>query len=152
MINPEYISLPLIGEVDLTKELFTNILWNDIFKVLVIPVYVMVVSNLVNMHSGYNGLQSGLSIIVISTLISKSFISSEMDNIYPSIAFAGSMIAFWLLTNIPLKFFEGNIGSLLFGSVIGCIIVIQKLWWFGFFILIPHTFNFFAMDFVALFD
>ena len=35
-----------------------------------------------------------------------------------------------------------NIGSQLFGSLIGCIIVIQQYWWFGFFILIPHIFNF----------
>ena len=102
----------------------------------------MVVSNLVNMHSGYNGLQSGLSIIIITTLIFKSFILGNLSNIYPAIAFLGSIMAFWTYNRYPSKVFEGNIGSLLFGSVIGCMIVIQQLWWFGFFILIPHTFNF----------
>jgi hypothetical protein len=34
--------------------------YSDIFKVFVVPVYIMVVSNLINMHSGFNGLQCGL--------------------------------------------------------------------------------------------
>ena len=33
-------------------------------------------------------------------------------------------------------------GSQLFGSLIGCIIVVQEYWWFGFLILFPHTLNF----------
>ena len=51
------------------------------------------------------------------------------------------MCAFWIFNKYPSRLFEGNIGSLLFGSIIGSIIVVQGYWWFGFFILIPHTFN-----------
>ena len=142
VINPEIIWLPIIGNFDLSNLFLGQISWNDLFKVFIIPIYIMVVSNLVNMHSGYNGLQSGLSIIILSTLIAHSLILENIKNIYPSIAFLGSMFAFWFFNKYPSKVFEGNIGSLLFGSVIGCIIVIQQFWWFGFFILIPHTFNF----------
>ena len=142
IVNPQEVWIPLFGNFNLDSVFFGSILWNDIFKVFIVPIYVMVVSNLVNMHSGYNGLQSGLSIIIITTLIFKSFILGDLSNIYPAIAFLGSIIAFWIYNRYPSKVFEGNIGSLLFGSVIGCIIVIQQLWWFGFFILIPHTFNF----------
>jgi len=142
VLSPEIITIPLIGDFDLTKEFSGDVTWSDVFRVTVIPIYVMVVSNLVNMHSGYNGLQSGLSIIVLSTLLCKSWTDGTISNVIPSGAFLGSMLALWWFNKYPSRVFEGNIGSLLFGSVIGCVIVIQEYWWFGFFILIPHTINF----------
>ena len=142
VVNPDSLWFPLIGSLDLSTVLIGDITFNDILRVIIIPVYVMVVANLVNMHSGYNGLQSGLSIIILSALLIKSYIDNEYNLSVPGSAFLGSMTAFWLFNKYPSKVFEGNIGSLLFGSVIGCIIVIQEFWWFGFFILLPHTFNF----------
>ena len=102
----------------------------------------MVVVNLVNMYSGYNGLQTGLSLIVLITLIIKSFIDEKFDSLITVSAFLGSMSAFYLFNKYPSKIFEGNIGALTFGAVIGSFIAVQQYWWFGFFILIPHTINF----------
>ncbi len=142
VIHPDSVWIPILGDFDLTVIAIWGVIWNDLFRVTIIPVYVMVVSNLVNMHSGYNGLQSGLSIIVVSTLLVKSWMDGILDTVIPAGAFLGAMIALWWFNKYPAKVFEGNIGSLLFGSVIGCIIVIQEFWWLGFFILIPHTVNF----------
>jgi len=142
VVRPNEIWFPFLGDFDLTTSVFESILWGDLFRALVIPLYVMVVANLTNMYSGYNGLQSGLSIIVLTALLIKSDMNNTIIDVLPVGAFLGSMLAFWFYNRFPSKVFEGNIGSLLFGSIIGCVIVIQELWWFGFFILIPHTFNF----------
>ncbi len=142
VINPGSVWVPIMGDCDLTVVAILDITWGDIFRVTIIPVYVMVVSNLVNMHSGYNGLQSGLSIILVSTLMIKSWMDGALHAVIPGGAFLGAIVAFWWFNRYPSRVFEGNIGSLLFGSVIGGIIVIQEYWWFGFIILIPHTFNF----------
>ena len=142
VISPESVWVPVLGDFDLTAIAVGGLTWGDLFRVTVIPVYVMVVANLINMHSGYNGLQSGLSIILISTLLIKSWIDGILEVVIPGGAFLGAMIALWFFNKYPARVFEGNIGSLLFGSVIGCIIVIQEYWWLGFFILIPHTVNF----------
>ena len=142
LISPESIWLPVFGQIDLTGVFFAGLTYSDLFRVAVIPIYVMVVTNIVNMHSGYNGLQSGLSIILITTLIFKSLLDGTGETIHLVSAFLGSLVAFWLYNKYPSKVFEGNVGSLLFGSIIGGIIVLQGYWWFGFFILIPHTFNF----------
>ena len=142
VIRPESIWIPFLGDYDLGYTLFSGITYSDLFRVIIIPVYVMVVSNLVNMNSGYNGQQSGLSIIILSTLVIKSWIDGELMEIMPIAAFLGSMLGFWWFNKYPAKVLEGNIGSMLFGSVIGCTIVVQEYWWFGFFILIPHTFNY----------
>ncbi len=141
-VNANTIWIPIFGNFDLMDTFYSDILWNDLFRIIVIPVYIMVVSNLVNMHSGYNGLQSGLSIIIILTLLIKSNIDGKIEGVLPASSFIGSFLAFWLFNKYPSKVFEGNVGSLLFGSIIGSIIVLQEYWWFGFFILLPHTFNF----------
>ena len=142
LINPETIWIPFLGEFSLMQTFYLDILWNDIFRILIIPVYIMVVSNLVNMHSGYNGLQTGVSTIILFTLLIRSWQDGNLSSVLPVSAFLGAMGALLCFNTYPSKIFEGNIGSLLFGSVIGSVIVIQNYWWFGFFILIPHTFNF----------
>ena len=142
VLHPETLWIPYMGEINLHEDFLFGANLGDLFRVVVIPIYVMVVANLVNMHSGYNGLQSGLSVILLSVLLFKSWFEGELIHVLPAAAFLGSMVAFWFFNFYPSKVFEGNIGSLLFGSVIGSIIVIQQYWWFGFFILIPHTINF----------
>ena len=142
VINPDILEIPFYDNFDLRTSFFSNITYGDVFRITILPVYVMVVANLVNMHSGFNGLQSGLSIIVLSALIFHSFFQGVLTNVLPLGAFFGAMVAFWFFNKYPSKVFEGNIGSLLFGAIIGCIIVVQEFWWFGFFILIPHTVNF----------
>ena len=142
VIEVNSIWLPFFGVKSLETEILMGIYFSDIFRIMVIPFYVMVVANLVNMHSGYNGLQSGLSIIIILTICIKSFFDNGLTNIAPVFAILGSLFAFFKYNKFPSKAFEGNIGSQFFGSTIGVLIAIQNYWWFGFFILIPHTFNF----------
>ncbi|MFL2939914.1 MAG: hypothetical protein ACJZ37_03250 [Candidatus Poseidoniales archaeon] len=143
IISPTVIILPFLGAYNLDIEIIFEITRADIFKLLIIPVYVMVVANLVNMHSGYNGLQSGLSLILLASIITKSYLDESINSIIFVSAFLGSLLAFWTFNFFPAKVFEGNVGSQLFGSLIGCTIVLQEYWLFGFFILLPHTFNFF---------
>lgn len=142
VISPNYIPIPFIGEFDLMKTVFLEVTYNDIFRITIIPIYVMVVSNLVNMYSGYNGLQSGLSIIILITLVVESIQDSKTEILLVILPFLGALCVFWIFNKYPAAVFEGNIGSLMVGSLIGCFIVIQNYWWFGFFILIPHTINF----------
>tara|TARA_Y100000588_G_C14276972_1_gene934874 strand:- start:5947 stop:6990 length:1044 start_codon:yes stop_codon:yes gene_type:complete len=134
--------IPLVGDKSLDGVIWANVPTADAFLVVVIPVYVMVVTNLVNMHSGYNGLQTGTSIIILSTLAVKCWMSGVLLDVLYLGSFLGSMAVFFLFNRYPSKAFEGNIGSMFFGSIIGCVIVLQEFWWFGFFILIPHTINF----------
>ena len=65
VVNPTEFFIPLYGNVSMEAQVFREVSRADIFRVVIIPIYIMVVANLVNMHSGYNGLQSGLSIILL---------------------------------------------------------------------------------------
>jgi len=140
-----YCSYPLIQYA--THTAFTlpnigNLELGILYLQFIVPTYVLVASNLVNMHSGYNGLASGLSIIVLISLIIKSALIHDVENIISVVAITGATLGFYFYERYPAKIFWGNVGSLTVGAAIGAIIVIQGFIISGFIMLIPHTINF----------
>jgi UDP-N-acetylglucosamine--dolichyl-phosphate N-acetylglucosaminephosphotransferase len=123
---------PFLGSVDL------GILYGQ----LIIPTFVLVTANLINMHSGFNGMSSGLSLIVLISLIIKSLMTGNIENITAIIAMAGATFGFYLFERYPSRIFWGNVGSLTVGSAIGVMIVMQGYIFSGFIMLLPHTINF----------
>ena len=126
------VAFPLLGYVDL----------GSIYLQLIVPTYVLVAANLINMHSGYNGMSSGLSVMILMSLIIKSLIIMDIENIFSIISITGATFGFYLFERYPSKIFWGNIGSLAIGSAIGVFIVVQGFVVSGFIMLIPHTINF----------
>jgi len=123
---------PFIGHVDLSI----------IYLQLIIPVYVPVVANLVNMHSGFNGLASGLSLIILLSLLLKTYMNGNISNALFIVCLAGALAGYFLFERYPSRIFWGNIGALSVGAAIGALIVTQGFIISGFIMLIPHTINF----------
>ena len=107
---------------------------------IVAPLYVMVVTNLINMHSGFNGLAMGLSLIILLSILTKVWIKGQ-DLIFIS-PILGALAAFYLFNKYPSKIFEGNVGSFTVGSAIGGLLILYNIEFFGAVILIPHIINF----------
>jgi len=124
--------LPFIGNVD----------FGIFYSQLIVPTFVLVTANLVNMHSGFNGMSSGLSLILLFSLLIKSFMHCSFDNIIAIIAITGATLGFHIFERYPSRIFWGNVGALTVGSAIGTIIVIQGFIFSGFIMLLPHTINF----------
>ncbi len=130
-LHPNVVFLPFIGLVD-----FGVLYW-----LAIVPVYVMVTSNLVNMHSGFNGMAVGLSAIVIGFLLAKSIISGR-DTIFMLTCMLGVLLGFLWYNRYPSRIFEGNVGALSMGAAIGAGIVANGFLVSGFVMLIPHVANF----------
>lgn len=122
--------LPLVGEVDL----------GVFFSYLIVPLYVMVVANLVNMHSGFNGLACGLSVILMVTLLVKVVMGGGSS--FMLSCMLGAALALFWYNRYPSRVFLGNVGSFLLGAAIGVTIVTHGFLVSGFVMLIPHTVNF----------
>jgi UDP-N-acetylglucosamine--dolichyl-phosphate N-acetylglucosaminephosphotransferase len=140
-----YCSYPLIQYA--THTAFTlpsvgNIELGILYLQFIVPTYVLVASNLVNMHSGFNGLASGLSVIVLISLIIKSVLIGDVDSIFAVVSVTGATLGYYMYDRYPSKIFWGNVGSLTIGAAIGTIIVVQGFIVSGFVMLIPHTINF----------
>jgi UDP-N-acetylglucosamine--dolichyl-phosphate N-acetylglucosaminephosphotransferase len=132
LITTTFIILPFTGPMDLSI----------IYLQLIIPTYVPVVANLVNMHSGLNGLAPGLSLIVLVTLVLKAYFFGNIYNALFIVCLTGAVGAYFLFEKYPSRIFWGNVGALSIGAAIGCMIVTQGFIISGFIMLIPHTVNF----------
>jgi len=142
LLNPDHLHLPLLGSIDLANTFLWIFTYKLVYRFLVIPIYVMVVANLINMHSGYNGLATGTSLIVLCALAGKSFMEGNSGDIATIGAFMGGLIALWIYNRYPAKIFEGNSGALMIGAAIGITIVVKGYLLSGFVMLLPHTVNF----------
>ena len=139
---PLILSLPALITAHSTEIFLPFIGFFDFcyFFYVIIIVYIMVVSNLVNMHSGFNGLASGLSAILIATLLVKIAMKGG-DFIFLGCVL-GAILGFLWYNWYPARVFLGNVGSLSVGAVIGYAIVAFGFFISGFIMLIPHTVNF----------
>jgi len=133
---------PLVMGTEIQVAGQTLVTYSRLFRYIAIPLYIMVVANLVNMHSGFNGLQSGLSSIVLAFLVIKSYMVGNLGNILTTAAFLGAILGLWWYNKYPARIFEGNIGAMATGAAIGATIIVQGFLFAGFVMLIPHIVNF----------
>ena len=141
-----FIAFPFFGSLNVARDVISfgsfGLNLSQIIRFAVVPLYIMVVANLVNMHSGFNGLQSGLSLIVLLSLLVKAILDGDVADILVPAAITGGLAGFWWYNRYPARLFEGNTGSLVVGATIGGLIVTQGYYVVGFVMLIPHTVNF----------
>ena len=141
-----YCSYPLLPFIMTTSVLFPfigSVEFSAIYPQLIITTYVPVVANLVNMHSGMNGLAPGLSLIVLATLVFKTLFFGDITNALFIICLTGALMGYFWFEKYPSKIFWGNIGALSVGAAIGAMIVTQGFIVSGVIMLIPHIANFF---------
>jgi UDP-N-acetylglucosamine--dolichyl-phosphate N-acetylglucosaminephosphotransferase len=131
VISSTAVIIPLLGVVDLgVYHLF-----------LIVPLYVLVVANLVNMHSGFNGLASGLSAILLAFLLVK-FVMVGASGALVLSCLLGATLGFYWFNRYPARILWGNVGSLALGATLGGAIVVSGFLVSGFVMLLPHTVNF----------
>jgi UDP-N-acetylglucosamine--dolichyl-phosphate N-acetylglucosaminephosphotransferase len=106
------------------------------------PLYIMVVSNLVNMHAGFNGLSGGLTFIMLFFAAIKAYIENNSHTLYLILPVIGALGAFMLYNKYPSRLLLGNVGQFLIGGALGAYLVLANIEWFGVVLLIPHIVNF----------
>ena len=144
IIVPFFLAMPIaLLNIDTSLSLyFFQIELGAIYTYLIAPLYLMVVANLINMHSGFNGLSCGLSIILMIGIAMKVLITYGLDQVYYLIPALASTLAFFYFNRYPSRIFLGNVGSYLLGSTIGGLLILYNMEFFGVIILIPHIINF----------
>jgi UDP-N-acetylglucosamine--dolichyl-phosphate N-acetylglucosaminephosphotransferase len=139
-----FLALPI---ATLTTDTSLNLIFFNLelgwaYAFIFAPLYIMVVANLINMHSGYNGLAGGLTLIMLVFAGIKSYLMNSSYYVYLIVPVVGALLAFMYYNKYPLKVFMGNVGAFLIGSALGTYLVISDIEFFGVIILIPHIINF----------
>jgi len=144
IIAPYFMVIPVIILASQTSiNLFGHVIeLGMLFPYLLAPVFVLVVTNLINMHSGYNGLASGVSWLLMLALGIRSVIMGQFDTMFYLAPIFGALTVLCFYDSNPAKMIWGNIGSMMMGAAIGTYMIVSHAEIFGLIILIPHIVDF----------
>jgi UDP-N-acetylglucosamine--dolichyl-phosphate N-acetylglucosaminephosphotransferase len=109
---------------------FTTIPW--FYWFIVVPVGVTGAANALNMQGGYNGLESGVVVIIAFFLLIVSYITEPGGAaviIFGTLF--GTALALYAFNNYPAKVFVGNVGSFGMGATIAAGVIIGNIEFYG---------------------
>jgi UDP-N-acetylglucosamine--dolichyl-phosphate N-acetylglucosaminephosphotransferase len=125
--------IPLIGSVRL----------GIMYPLVIVPIGVVVASNLTNMLGGLNGLETGMGSIAVLSLLISAWISSKWICILILIPMLGALLAFLPYNLYPARIFIGNSGTYLIGAVIAAAVILGDMEMIGVISLLPYIVEFF---------
>jgi UDP-N-acetylglucosamine--dolichyl-phosphate N-acetylglucosaminephosphotransferase len=89
-------NLPIVGPMDL----------GILYPLLIVPLGIVGASNAYNMVAGYNGLEAGMGIIILSALGYFAFITGKQSAAILAICMVSALIASFTLTGIRQRYFR----------------------------------------------
>ncbi|MFC1732668.1 glycosyltransferase 4 family protein [candidate division KSB1 bacterium] len=121
-------SFPFFGRYDLG-------LW---FPLLIVPIGIIGASNGFNMMAGYNGLEAGMGIIILSTLGYISFaIGSEWVALM-AFCMVAALAAFLVFNKYPARVFPGDTLTYSVGALIAIVAILGNMEKFALIIFTPY--------------
>lgn len=100
-------------------------------------------ANAANMLEGFNGLGTGLGIIMALTLVLLSLIHNRLDGIYLLVPLMGALIAFLWFNKYPAVVFPGDTMMLFTGATLAAAGILSRLHVQTIFIFMPMIVEFF---------
>ncbi len=131
-VGQSEMTLPLIGHIDV----------GILYPLLFVPLAIVFASNAFNLLAGYNGLEAGMGIIILSTL---GFATLKTHNTFISIiAFTMvlSLIAFYFYNKYPSKIFPGDTMTYSIGALIAITAIMGDVERIALIIFIPYSLEF----------
>ena len=127
------IALPLIGVVDIGL----------LFPLVVIPIAISGASNAFNMLAGYNGLEAGLGIVILSALGYRAWTQDIGWVAIMAFCMVFALIAFYYFNKYPAKIFPGDSLTYPVGGLIAIIAILGNIERLALFLFIPYFIEFF---------
>lgn len=121
-------NLPVIGVVD----------FGLLYPLLLIPIAVMGTSNGFNMIAGYNGLEAGQGIIILTTLAILTYISGDSYAAFIASCMVAAIFAFYIFNSYPAKIFPGDTFTYPVGALIAIVAIIGNVEKYAVILFIPY--------------
>ncbi len=125
-------SLPVLGSVDI----------GYLYPFVFIPLAVVFASNAFNMIAGYNGLETGLGIMIISTL---GFMLWKTGNGWVAVmafCMVAALLAFFIYNKYPASIFPGDTLTYSIGAFIAVLAILGNAEKFAIILLTPYFIEF----------
>jgi UDP-N-acetylglucosamine--dolichyl-phosphate N-acetylglucosaminephosphotransferase len=125
-------NLPIIGTID----------FGIIYPLLIVPIGIVGASNAYNMVAGYNGLEAGMGVILLSTLGYFAFVNGKLSAMMLAICMVSSLIAFLYFNWYPAKVFPGDTMTYSLGALAACIAIVGDMEKIAVWLFLPYVLDF----------
>ena len=113
-----------------------------VYSLVLVPIAMTATTNAFNLFAGYNGLETGLGIIILSTISVFAYFENNLILFFILASFIGSLLGFYKFNKYPSKVFPGDIITLLIGFLAGVSAIYLKLEAIVFFLIIIYILEF----------
>ncbi|MBS3093289.1 glycosyl transferase family 4 [Candidatus Pacearchaeota archaeon] len=121
------VNVPFFGLVDL----------GILYPLLIIPIGVAGATTTYNMLAGFNGLETGLGIIIISFLSYVAFITGNSWLSVIGLCMVAALCGFFIFNKVPAKVFPGDILTYSIGAMIAGMAILGNFEKIAVFVFIP---------------
>ncbi|MFH1786013.1 MAG: glycosyltransferase 4 family protein [Candidatus Micrarchaeota archaeon] len=147
-ILPLFAAIPLIatqaaGSTIISLPFFGLIDFGVIYILLLIPLGIAIASNLTNMLAGFNGMETGMGVVMFTAMTIIGITKGSAEITIPSISMLGALLAFLAFNIYPAKIFPGDVGNLTIGVVLAATVIIGNIESAGAILVIPYVIDFF---------
>jgi UDP-N-acetylglucosamine--dolichyl-phosphate N-acetylglucosaminephosphotransferase len=119
---------PLFGQVELGL----------IYPLFVLPIGIIGATNGFNMLAGFNGLEAGMGVILLSTLGFIAWQVGAVSAVVIAICFIFALIAFLYYNKYPSKVFPGDVLTYPLGATIAIVAILADLERFALILFFPY--------------
>ena len=109
-----------------------------LYPLLVIPLGVVGATTTFNFLAGYNGLEAGQGILILSALAVVTFLTGNSWLSIIALCMVASLIAFYIFNKFPAKVFPGDVMTYAIGTLIASIAIIGNIEKIAVFFFIPY--------------
>ncbi len=109
-----------------------------LYPLIAIPIGVLGATTTFNFLAGYNGLEAGNGILVLSALTIVTFITGDKWLSLVCMCMVASLLAFYIFNRYPAKVFPGDIMTYAVGALIACIAIVGNIEKIAIFFFIPY--------------
>lgn len=127
------VAFPLVGSVD----------FGWVYPLVLVPLGVATASNGFNMLEGFNGLGTGLGLVLAGALSVIAILENELATLALTFPLIGALGGFLWFNVYPSRVFPGDTMTLFVGAILGAGIIVGKLEVWGGLLLVPHVVEFF---------
>lgn len=98
-----------------------------IYPLLIIPIGIIGATATFNFLAGYNGLEAGQGIIILSGMAIAIFLTGRKELALIALIMVFCLIAFYIFNKIPAKVFPGDTLTYSVGSLIACLAILGNI-------------------------
>lgn len=142
---PLFAALPLMaveaGETEMALPLFGKIDFGIFYPLVLVPIGVTGAANAVNMLAGFNGLEVGLGLVMVSALGYIAWLTQSTTALVVLVVAFGSLSAVLLYNWYPAEILIGDVGTLSIGAIIASAVIIGNFEYGGAIVIIPYVFD-----------